>query len=347
MGNLAITTPDLDQRDERTDKIRRTAIPPRLQLISKPLLVAQPVPDRWLVTSLFCDVYDALFPKQLPPLKLTSQPVPVADPLAIKRGKGSSITSAIVHAGIIAGVVWLALHVHTQIVTPKHATVTPIEFRPFIPVTLPTPKPMGGGGGGGMHQVIEPSRGHLPPIVKTQIAPPQLLVVDHPKLAVQQAVAMPKQVKIPDTKMPNIGIPQSTQIAVAAQGLGDGSGFGQGSGGGIGSGNGNGIGMGSGGGYGGGVMSVGGGVSAPQVIRSVDPEFTDEARRAKLQGSVSIRLIVDRQGNPQDVQVVHPLGMGLDEKAVEAVRQYKFSPAMYQGHPVAVQMIIRVNFHLY
>ena len=94
-------------------------------------------------------------------------------------------------------------------------------------------------------------------------------------------------------------------------------------------------------------MSVGGGVSAPQLIRSVDPEFTDEARRAKFQGSVSIQLIVDRLGNPQDIQVVRRLGMGLDEKAIEAVRQYKFRPAMFQGRPVAVQMVINVNFHLY
>jgi periplasmic protein TonB len=347
MGNLAITTPGLDQCDERADNFSRTVTPP-LRVISKPLLVAQPVPDRWLVTSLVCNAYDALFPKKLPPLELTSQPVPVVDPLAVKRGKGSSIASAFVHAGIIAAMVWLALHVHTQIVTPpRQVKVTPIEFRPFIPLTRPTLKPMGGGGGGGMHEVIEPSKGHLPPIVKTPIAPPQLLVVDHPKLVAQPAVAMPQQVRIPDNKMPNIGMPQSTQIAVAAQGLGSGSGFGQGSGGGIGSGGGNGIGMGGGGGYGGGVMSVGGGVSAPQLIRSVDPEFTDEARRAKYQGSVSIKLIVDRQGNPQDVEVVRHLGMGLDEKAIEAVRQYKFSPAMYQGHPVAVQMVINVNFHLY
>ena len=94
-------------------------------------------------------------------------------------------------------------------------------------------------------------------------------------------------------------------------------------------------------------MSVGGGVSAPQVIHSVDPEFTDEARRAKYQGVVSIRLIVDRQGNPQNIHVARHLGMGLDEKAIEAVRQYKFSPAMYQGHAVPVQMEINVNFQLY
>jgi TonB family protein len=129
--------------------------------------------------------------------------------------------------------------------------------------------------------------------------------------------------------------------------MGGGSGFGQGSGGGIGAGSGGGVGIGSGGGYGGGLMSVGGGVSAPQVIHSVDPEFTDAARQAKYEGAVSIQLIVDRQGNPENIQVVRHLGMGLDEKAIEAVRQYKFRPAMFQGKPVPVQMVINVNFHLY
>ena len=94
-------------------------------------------------------------------------------------------------------------------------------------------------------------------------------------------------------------------------------------------------------------MSVGGGVSAPVVIHSVVPEFTESARSANYQGTVSIQLIVDPQGNPQNVHVVRHLGNGLDEKAVAAVKQYRFRPAMYQGHPVAVQMIIDVDFHLH
>jgi len=102
-----------------------------------------------------------------------------------------------------------------------------------------------------------------------------------------------------------------------------------------------------GGGYGGGLMSVGGGVAAPHVIHSIEPEFTQEARQANFQGNVLIQLIVDSQGNPQDIRVTHHLGMGLDEKAIAAVRQYRFSPAMYQGHPVAVQIVIEVDFHLH
>jgi TonB family protein len=155
-------------------------------------------------------------------------------------------------------------------------------------------------------------------------------------------------VKLPDSsKLPNLGMEQSAQVALASQGKGGGSGFGAGLGGGIGAGHGLGAGPGSGGGYGGGLMSVGGGVSAPVVVHSVEPEFTPEARSSSFQGSVSIQLIVDSQGNPQNVHVVRHLGMGLDEKAIEAVRQYRFKPAMYEGHPVAVQLVIEVDFHLH
>jgi TonB family protein len=118
-------------------------------------------------------------------------------------------------------------------------------------------------------------------------------------------------------------------------------------GGGIGAGHGGGLGEGVGGGYGGGVMSVGGGVSAPQLIHSVQPEFTDAARQAKYTGVVEIQLIVDSYGNPQNIQVAKHLGMGLDQKAVEAVQEYKFHPAMYQGHPVPVRLVVDVDFRLY
>jgi TonB family protein len=177
-----------------------------------------------------------------------------------------------------------------------------------------------------------------------QITQPQILRINRPKLSVEPVEA----VKMPDNNaLPNLGMTQSPQIALASQGKGSGSGFGQGLGGGIGAGRGIGAGPGSGGGYGGGLMSVGGGVSAPQVLHSVEPEFTDDARRANYQGNVSVQLIVDSEGNPQNVRLVNHLGMGLDEKAIEAVKQYRFRPAMYQGHPVAVQIVIDLDFHLH
>jgi len=96
-----------------------------------------------------------------------------------------------------------------------------------------------------------------------------------------------------------------------------------------------------------GVMRVGNGVSAPKLVYSVDPKFSNKARHAKYQGICVLSLIVDKDGKPQDIHVVKKLGMGLDEKAVEAVRQYRFKPAYYKGHPVAVQINVEVNFRIY
>jgi bla regulator protein blaR1 len=95
------------------------------------------------------------------------------------------------------------------------------------------------------------------------------------------------------------------------------------------------------------VYHVGGEVSAPKLIFAPDPEYTEKARQAKYQGVCVVALIVDEQGNPQRVQIVRHLGMGLDKKAVEAVRQYKFKPAMLRGNPVAVTVNIEVNFRIY
>jgi TonB family protein len=273
------------------------------------------------------------------------QPSFATDLHGVKRDPTSNAISFAFHVVVITLALLLAAKAHT-IVTQQQATVeTPLEFNVTTPpITLPVAKAMGGGGGGGAHEVVEASKGHLPMVAMIQLMPSQILRIDHPKLGVEPT----ETVNIPDNnKLPNMGMAQSQQVALASQGRGSGSGFGQGMGGGIGAGHGNGVGPGSGGGYGGGLMSVGGGVSAPVVIHSVQPEFTDDARRANYQGSVSIKLIVDSQGNPQDVRLASHLGMGLEEKAIEAVRQYKFKPAMYQGHAVSVQIVIDVDFHLH
>ena len=330
---------------------RRDTLPSRrrskLHLSSTVVPLGGTLPEVSLWKGLCSNLRDAIFPEKLPPLELASQPIAVADPMAIKRSPASSAISFVMHGAILAFIVWFMLQAHRQIVVPKQIATTPVYVPPYIPpVTLPAPKPMGGGGGGGAHQLVEASKGHLPPVVKTQITPPQILQVDHPKLAAPPTVVMPQHIEIPNNNMPNLGATQSSQIVLASEGGGSGSGFGQGGGGGIGSGNGAGVGSGTVGGYSGGVMSVGGGVVAPRVIHSVEPDFTDAARRTRYQGIVSIGLIVDAQGNPEDIHVTRPLGMGLDEKAIEAVRQYKFRPAMYQGHPVPVQIVIEVDFHL-
>jgi TonB family protein len=265
---------------------------------------------------------------------------------AARRSPASIAFSAAIHAGAFAMIAFLLwqgrLHVRS-VATEQSAKV---ELKPWLPV-MPRNKTMGGGGGGGDRDLVQVSKGALPRFDKQQIAPPQIIRNDHPKLAVEATIMMPKDIPLPDAAMPNLGLPTSSQVQLASNGTGSGAGMGSGRNGGIGSGYGRGLGPGSGGGTGGGIYHVGGGVSAPVVTYSVDPEYSDEARRAKYTGIVMVSLVVDAQGLPEQVHVARSLGMGLDERAIEAVRQYKFKPAMYQGKPVPVQVQIEVNFQIY
>jgi TonB family protein len=93
-----------------------------------------------------------------------------------------------------------------------------------------------------------------------------------------------------------------------------------------------------------GTHHIGGGVSAPILRYAPNPQFTDAARAARFQGIAIVGLVVDENGSPRDVHIVRSVGMGLDENAIEAVRQYRFTPAMYKGKPVAVEINIEVNF---
>jgi TonB family protein len=164
-----------------------------------------------------------------------------------------------------------------------------------------------------------------------------------PAINVQPNLTLPN-----NPALPLIGVTKSPNVNLASNGQGSGGGMGTGSGGGLGSGNGNGFGPGSGGNAGGGLYHVGGGVSAPIAIYDPEPEFSDEARRNKYQGVCLVGLIVDAQGNPQNVHIVRTLGEGLDEKAMETVRTYKFKPAMKDGKtPVPVAITIEINFRLF
>jgi TonB family protein len=226
--------------------------------------------------------------------------------------------------------------------------VTPIDISDFDVKAPKADSAAGGGGGGGAHDIVDPIKGHLPPRIKDPITPPQIPVLDKPKLAIPSAIDVQPNITLPDNpNLPNIGVKSSANVILLSNGSGD-NGMGSGSGGGLGSGSGNGYGPGTGGNTGGGLYHVGGGVSAPVPLNSVEAEFSDEARRAKYQGVCLISLIVDKDGNPQTPRVVRTLGMGLDEKALEAVRKYKFKPAYKQGvGPVPVMITVEVNFRLY
>ena len=91
---------------------------------------------------------------------------------------------------------------------------------------------------------------------------------------------------------------------------------------------------------------MGGGVSNPVLIFKVEPEYSEEARKAKFQGTVLLAIVVDKNGRVADVRVVRPLGLGIDEKAIEAVKKWRFRPAMLNSKPVAVAANVEVNFRL-
>lgn len=262
------------------------------------------------------------------------------------------VGSAIVHAVILAAVLGGTLLGH-KVVTQiqQHETVTLIA--PSLDsYALPVAKKVvSGGGGGGEHDVLEAPKGRLPKTAMQQITPPSIILRNpHPKLAVAPTVVVPPQVHLADNHMPTLGIPTAAAALPSAppsNGTGSGAGIGSGSGGGVGVGHGAGVGAGSGGGIGGGVFKVGGGISAPQPVSTPDPEYTEQARVAKTQGTCILWLIVDDQGRPRDIRVVRGLGMGLDAKAIEAVKQWKFQPAMKDGRPVNVQISVEVGFKLY
>ena len=205
-------------------------------------------------------------------------------------------------------------------------------------------KPMGGGGGGGESSKIVASKGAPPKLSTEQFTPPTTHIENpDPKLAIAPTIVVPP---LPMPQAPELG-DKTGQTQIASNGIGSGAGIGSGSGTGVGSGNGSGYGMGEGGGFGGGVYRVGGGVSAPDLIYGPDPEFSEEARKAKYQGTVVVKCVVGPDGRVRDARVQRALGMGLDEKALEAIHKYRFNPAKKDGQPVAVMVSIEINFHLY
>jgi TonB family protein len=214
-------------------------------------------------------------------------------------------------------------------------------------IPLPAAKDRaGGGGGGGDRDKLAAPKGSPPRFAAEQLAPPAIVIRNPaPKLPVEPTVLGPTQIRLP--QLGQLGDPLAKVLGPDSNGTGSGSGIGSGSGTGVGSGRGAGVGPGWGGGIGGGAYHVGGGVSAPKLIYDPDPEFSDEARKAKYQGVVVLTVIVGADGRVHDMRVSRSLGMGLDEKAMEAVKNWKFEPSMADGHPVPVEVNVEVNFRLY
>ncbi len=192
--------------------------------------------------------------------------------------------------------------------------------------------PPGMSSGGGARDRQPASKGSLPRLAREQLAPPTVVVPrEPPKLAVDMTLVGPPDLSSPQTSQ--VGNPLSQILGPLSNGRGSGGGIGDGYGGGVGDGT--------------GAYRVGGGVTAPRALYDPDPEYSDEARQAKYQGTVMLWVVVGADGRPRDVRVQRSLGMGLDEKAVQAVRGWKFSPGMKDGAAVDVQVNIEVVFRLF
>ncbi|HEY3972257.1 MAG TPA: energy transducer TonB [Candidatus Sulfotelmatobacter sp.] len=302
-----------------------------------------------LYRSLIRGLDDFFFPKKLPPLVLQSKPEPVKDIWGFYSYWKVGALGAAGYYVLLGVIVVVAVFIGRRIVNaapaPK-ATVTLVDPGDLPPLKESKTQ-VGGGGGGGDRDVLQASRGKLPKLSMTQITPPAVVLHnEQPKLAVEPTIVVPPQVQLASNNMPNLGDPMAHAV-LPSNGTGSGAGIGSGSGGGVGSGKGPGFGPGEGGGTGGGIFHVGGGVSPPRPIYNPEPEFSEEARKAKYQGVCTLGLIVGTDGRPSNIRVLSSLGMGLDERAIEAVKNWKFEPAMKDGHPVRVEIAVEVDFHLY
>jgi periplasmic protein TonB len=291
--------------------------------------------------SIYRNVHEMIRPEKVAPLVLTSKPIAVKSIWGMyERDKKSNWYSLAIHASV-ALMLLTVLSAHDEIEKKIREEVHMLDpnIKPYEPPKKQTAQ---GGGGGGAKSPTPVTKGQLPKRTLKQFVPPQVVMNEHPKLAV-----VPSLIDVPTPKVDinQYGDPLA-RLGIPSNGPGSGMGMGSGSGGGVGSGNGGGYGPGDGGGVGGGVYRVGGGVSAPSVLFKVDPEYSEEARKAKYSGTVLISLIVDPQGKALNIKVVRSLGLGLDEKAMEAVAKWKFKPGMKDGHPVAVVATIEVNFRL-
>lgn len=288
-----------------------------------------------LWVSLIDSIKELINPPKLPPLEVTSKPVEFFDTKGMYAGnEKKAFGLSVLTVGSIFGIL-LLLGTNKAVQEAVKEKVTPI-FAPVMErkIKLPENKTTAGGGGGGGEKLPD-SKGRLPKIAPKQFIPPTVHTVENPKLAITPTIVAAAD--LPNIDAANIGDPLAG-LGALSNGTGKGNGIGPGKG--------SGIGPGEGGGYGGGVFGIGNGVSRPEVVSKVEPEYSEEARKAKYQGEVWLSVVVDEKGVPQDVKVTRKLGLGLDEKAIEAVMKWRFRPGMKDGKPVAVRATIAVSFHL-
>ena len=310
-------------------------------------LLGKSFEERPIWASLYESLRDAAFLPKLPPLELTSTPIPTPDRMAVKTNPWAIGTATIANGGVLAILILMGLSA-----TVAHPLNSPLGNKIHLsdfPLFAPSAAPAGGSDGGGSNELTDPVRGRLPRRDNMPIVPPQVPMLENPQLAVDPAIAIPLEIKLPDNpSLPNIGVHNSPNVTFISNGPGARAGIGTGSDGGVGPGKGTGDGPGLDRGFGDSIYIPGtGGVTNPVPLMTPEAEFSDEARRNKYQGICLISIVVDARGYPRNPRVIRSLGMGLDEKALEAVQKYRFKPAMKDGKPVAAMIGVEVNFRLY
>lgn len=308
------------------------------------LLAPQDLALPWY-RSLLSNLRDLVSPPSLPPLEVTSRPVAVRDIWGIYgRQKKSFVYSLALQCAAVAVLfITLSNPVVQEHVKQVATLVLPADLMP--PPAPQKPHTMQGGGGGGDRSPLPASKGRLPKAALRQFVPPAAVVPNlAAKMTMEPSIIAPPDVTLPNVNMANYGDPLG-KLGPPSNGTGSGGGIGSGKGGGVGSGTGAGVGPGEGGGIGG-VFSVGGGVSNPVALYRPDPEYSEEARKAKLQGTVLLQVIVDENGRVRNPKVLRSLGLGLDEQSVKMILTWKFKPAMKAGKPVAVSILVDTSFRL-
>jgi TonB family protein len=322
--------------------------PKSYRISSKPIetdLILRQQP--WFVT-VFSQLKYLFVKEERPEIQITAQPVEVDEIFKEYKFRSSSLAfSMIAHVVAVLAILfvpmWLMKEVAKKPNTSKIELLDPSQLALNLP---PKPEKTGGGGGGGRREELPASKGKLPRPSDKQLTPPTPRIVNlDPVLAVEPTVIVPQLNSFPDINIANYGDPLGIP-GPPSSGPGTGGGIGTGTGGGVGPGKGGGVGPGEGGGIGGGVFRVGGGVSAPSIVYRVEPTYSEEARKAKYQGVVVLSAIVRKDGTIEILKVVRGLGLGLDENAIQALKQWRFRPGMKNGVPVDVALNIEVNFSL-
>lgn len=265
------------------------------------------------------------------------------------------VVSTSLHAIVAATILFVASLSFASADEPTIALEAP---EPIRMVFLAIPGPGGGGGGGGLKMPTPPPKAErkgpakissplparqLPPPIRPIPKPPE---PPKPLEAKQLPPVMAPIVTKPAETRDVEGVMAKVPEAPPSQGPGSGGSVGSGRGTGIGQGDGPGVGEGSGGGTGGGPYRPGSGVEPPRLLREVKADYSDEARRANIEGEVLLEIVVRANGSVGDVKIVRGLRAGLNERAVDAVRQWRFAPARMKGTPVDVVVEVGVEFRL-